>query len=35
MFDAEATGPAIERVLAACRSARSLAVIDALALAWR
>jgi len=35
MFDAEATRPAIERVLAACRSAPALAVIDAFALAWR
>ena len=35
VFDAEATGGAVERVLAACRSTPSLTVIDAFVLAWR
>jgi hypothetical protein len=35
VFDAEATGGAVERVLANCRAAPALTVIDAFALAWR
>ena len=35
VFDAEATGGAVERVLTNCRAAPALTVIDAFALAWR